>query len=207
MRKVFVIGFENTGTDTLAVCLRRLGYRHADLNPALARRVLDDGDIAALEAATQDFDSFAGMPWPLFYRRLDRLYPHARFILTVRDSSQAWFGSLRRHAVYSGRGAVREQVYGFSKPVVQQASQIDLIDRHARQVQEYFAGRPERLLVLCWEQERSWDRLCNFLEEPVPNTPLPHEHQRRVARVSGYFRRVRNTLRGYAQRLFTADPG
>lgn len=202
MAKVFGIGLASSGSETLAACLRQLKYSHADPDPLLAKRVLEEGDLAALDEAASQYDSFAGPPWALFYRRLDRHFPDARFILTVPDSTQAWFGSLRRHAVHSG-GTVSNRVYGFSRPVGQGD---EYAERHARQVQEYFAGRPDRLLVLCWAEERSWQRLCDFLGEPVPHLPLPHEHQRRAARVSGYFRRVRNVLRAYAQRLFPTGP-
>ena len=205
MAKVFGIGLASSGTETLTACLRRLGYRHSESDSELARRVLEEGDLEALDEEAELCDSFAGMPWALFYRRLDKHFPDARFILTVQDSSQDWFGSLRRHAVYSA-GTVREHIYGFSRPNGHREKRPQLFDRHARQIQEYFAGRPDRLLVLCWAEERSWKRLCDFLGEPVPQDPLPLESQRRAARVSSYFRRFRNALQSYAQRLFPQGP-
>ena len=202
MAKIFGIGLTDSGNDTLAACLRQLGYHHADQDPRLRTRVLEEGDVDALDEAAEEFDSFAGMPWAAFYRRLDRSIPDARFILDVSDSSQSWFGSLRRHAVHAA-GSVREHVYGFSSPPA--ARQEGQLDRHARQVQEYFAGRPEKLLVVCWAEERSWKRLCDFLGEPVPQRPLPFEGQRRAARVSAYLRRFQSAVQSYAQRVFPGE--
>jgi hypothetical protein len=205
MPKVFGVGLSKTGTKTLASCLRELGYRHSSWDPDLANRVLVDGDVSALDRTSQRYDSFDDLPWPMFYRRLDRMYPDSKFILTVRRSSDAWFESIRRHGEYKGPTAVREKVYGFAMPHAHRAAHVDVYERHTRQVQEYFAGHPEKLLVVCWEEERSWDRLCDFLGVPVPTVPLPHENRRRSARVGQYLRRVRYTLSGYAERLF--QPG
>lgn len=207
MEKVFGIGLSKTGTKSLATCMRELGYRHLSWDKELANRVLVDGDVEALDEASEQYDSFDDLPWPVFYRRLDRRYPNARFVLTVRSSSEAWFDSLRSHGEYKGPTAVRESVYGFTVPHGHREAHINVYERHKRQVQEYFADRPGKLLVLCWEQEDSWDTLCNFLGVPAPDLPIPHENRRRTAPVKSYLRRVRYTLTGYAQRLFTSDAG
>ncbi|HEX7003820.1 MAG TPA: sulfotransferase [Trueperaceae bacterium] len=203
MAKVFGIGLTEGGHVTLGACMRQLGYRHADHDPDLVRKVLEKGDICALDEASGRYDSYAGMPWSAYYRRLDRNFPDARFVLEVSDSSHSWFGSLRRYAVHAA-GSVREHVYGFSSPA--ENGRLESTDRHARQVQEYFAGRPERLLVVYWPEERSWHRLCEFLGEPVPQQPLPFERERRAARISAYLRRLRNSLQSYAGRVFPGEP-
>ena len=202
--KVFGIGLSESGDVTLAACLRQLGYRPAQHDPDLVERVMEEGDLEALDVAALRHDSGIGVPWSAYYRRLDRRFPDARFILVVEDPSQSWFSSLRRHAVYAA-GSIREHVYGFSRPAGQDGYGPESMVRHARQVQEYFAGRPHKLLVVCWAEERSWKRLCDFLGEPAPQVPLPHRSLRRAARVSAYFRRMRGNLHYYAQRVFTTD--
>ena len=45
---------------------------------------------------------------------------------------------------------------------------------HNKVVLEYFKDRPNDLLVFCWEDGDSWDKLCAFLRAEVPDTPIPH---------------------------------
>ena len=45
---------------------------------------------------------------------------------------------------------------------------------HERNVREYFAGRPEDLLVMNVTAGDGWELLCPFLGKPVPDFPFPH---------------------------------
>jgi hypothetical protein len=51
---------------------------------------------------------------------------------------------------------------------------IDQMLRHHEQVKQ--AVPPERLLV--WEVGEGWGPLCEFLDVPVPDEPLPHANDR-----------------------------
>lgn len=52
---------------------------------------------------------------------------------------------------------------------------IEAMNRHHRAVRRTIA--PERLLV--WDVGEGWEPLCEFLELPVPDVPLPHINDRK----------------------------
>ena len=46
-------------------------------------------------------------------------------------------------------------------------------ERHVREVEEYFKQRPRDLLVLDVCAGEGWEKLCAFLNKPVPPGPFP----------------------------------
>ena len=45
-------------------------------------------------------------------------------------------------------------------------------------MQEYFAGRPDDLLVMSVTEGEGWEVLCPFLGHAVPEAPFPHLNSR-----------------------------
>jgi len=113
--KVFGIGLNKTGTTTLGVCLKTLGFRHAPYDRELLYQI-KAGDFAGVHEVADSYDSFEDWPWPLIYRELDARYPDARFVLTERISVDRWLDSLKNHSVRAGTPRVRELVYGHPMP-------------------------------------------------------------------------------------------
>ena len=58
---------------------------------------------------------------------------------------------------------------------------VTMADREAvrRAVLDYFSGREQDLLVVCWEAGHGWQELCRFLQRAPPDQPVPHENDRR----------------------------
>lgn len=183
--RVFGIGLSRTGTLSLALALRALGYRAAHYaEHCAARRGLDTwlaGDFAADELA--DWDAAVDLPVGACWRGLDRRYPGSKFILTVRDEGQ-WLASMARlwerrpitdDADGEYRRRVRLAMYGGVAPGP--AALTETAARHQREVLAHFAGRPGDLLVLDVCAGEGWDRLCAFLGQPRPAAPFPWAHR------------------------------
>jgi hypothetical protein len=51
-----------------------------------------------------------------------------------------------------------------------------IYNEHNNAVKEYFVGRPDDLLVVCWEEGHGWSEICGFLGLPVPELPFPHKN-------------------------------
>lgn len=196
--KVFGIGLSKTGTKTLGTCLQRLGYDHFSWNPDFTRRVLR-GDVDEALRVAAAHDSFDDLPWPKLYKLLDDHHPDAKFVLTVRENADVWYRSLIRHAEYKGATEERKLFYGHEIPHGYRHEDVAFYERHAREVQAYFADRPDKLLVICWKHERDWTRLCNFLGVAAPDEPLPHANKRRRRSLKQYLRRLRYQVQGYVQ--------
>jgi hypothetical protein len=182
---VFGLGLSRTGTRSLTAALHVLGWHtvhyptDADTLSTLAR---GDADFRLLE----QFDGLTDITVSHLYRELDRRFPDARFVLTVRDE-EAWLDSCRRH--WDGRPAwddptksgvhleirrfLRAAVYGCYAFEPQRFREV--YRAHVRDVVAYFADRPEKLLVLPLTDGAGWRPLCDFLGAPVPAEPMPHK--------------------------------
>ena len=97
MRKIFEIGHGKTGSTSLFHAVKRLGYTACHWPIPGSRNWLPK--LLLGEDFRFDFldeHEFSGNGLERFYRHLDRLYPDAKFILTVRDESD-WLRSYERH--------------------------------------------------------------------------------------------------------------
>ena len=205
--KLIGAGMPRTGTLTQKVALEMLGFGPcyhmvdvlADLDQAkLWQRALD-GE-APWDEIFDGFDSTVDWPGGYFYRELIDVYPDAKVLLSVREP-QAWERSMRetvwavRHGeslvrlLSSAQAHVNEQWRGFLEMIdrlvwedegtfasghAEPQQLIDTMIRHNREVESNVP--PERLLV--WSVEEGWQRLCEFLEVPVPRQPFPHVNDR-----------------------------
>ena len=171
--KIFCIGFHKTGTTSLAEALTELGYRVTGPNG------VEDPDIghhvhALADELIPQFDAFQDNPWPLLYRRLDEQYPNSRFILTLRDPD-SWIRSQVKH-FGTDETPMRRWIYGADRgcPQDNEAHYLEYFNAHNQAVRDYFQDRPNDLLTLSLIDGDGWDKLCRFLDKPVPGRAFPH---------------------------------
>lgn len=124
---------------------------------------------------------------------LDRLlvqYPDAKFVLTIRDAKN-WYRSVK-NTIYKVQCKFRDSPGELSKGMVKHLEMIRtvvldgafddlerflhdeerikaLYDTHNEWVKQHIPA--DRLLIM--EIGEGWDRLCAFLDKPVPNEPFP----------------------------------
>lgn len=181
--KIFGIGLSRTGTTSLTAALRLLGIRTSHYPYDLQTQVElfeGDGRLALL----RDYQAVTDISIVPFYRKLDRAYPRSRFILTTRDV-ETWLASIRWHI--SGlrdhwddlprrfrefTTVISEAVYGSLD--FDEARFRDAFQHHHAQVLEYFADRPDDLLVVDIAAGGGWAELCDFLGTDCPDQPFPH---------------------------------
>ncbi len=172
--KVFCIGFHKTGTTSLAVALKTLGYRVTGPNG------VNDPDIAAnidcmIDSLVAQYDAFQDNPWPILYRKLDRLYPQSKFILTMRNSD-SWIASQVRH--FGRRETpMRQWIYGVGCPEGHEDVYKERYESHNKDVLDYFRDRPDDFLILDLARGDGWEQMCPFLGKGVPDTPFPHANK------------------------------
>ena len=175
--KVFCIGFHKTGTTSMMDALTMLGYNVTGPNHVFDRDIASKLDRVVTELSHK-YDAFQDNPWPLVYRKMDRLHPGSKFILTLRDEEK-WFESNRKH--FRGKSTpMRELIYGpgAAHPRGNEELYKQRLRRHNREVMEYFKDRPDDLLVIDVTRNPSWEPLCSFLGRPVPAEPFPHANKR-----------------------------
>jgi hypothetical protein len=163
--KVWGIGLARTGTATLCEVFRRLGYE----------TVLHNPHFPALETA----DAAADNECALFYRYLDYRFPGSKFILTTRDLSH-WLQSIKfileMYPVRSHQENIpifrRMTLYGTVS--FDELKMTDTYLRHHAEVRHYFRGRAHDLIEVDFSRGDGWEKICAFLDLPVPNEPFPH---------------------------------
>jgi hypothetical protein len=182
--KVFCIGFHKTGTSSLGLLLRKLGYatqgsyktRDRYLIAGLAR-----GDLQGIYSVAERSEAFHDNPWPIFYRELDIRFPGSRFILTLRDCA-SWIRSAVNHF---GKQAdpispMRQMIYGAPTPVGNEDRYVARFQQHNDEVQAYFKGREQDLLAIDLNERDALEPICSFLgREKCPGLQrMPHEGRR-----------------------------
>ena len=204
--KVIGAGLPRTGTLSQKVALEMLGLGPCyhmvdvlgDLDLVAPWRRAVDGD-ADWDETFAGFESTVDWPGSFFYKELIEVYPEAKVVLGTRDSD-AWVRSMKETiwGVFYGDGIVRhlsgaraaidpkwagylemmDAMWKRSGLMVSEEMSDDemaaAVDRYHEEVKQ---NVPEdRLLV--WSVQEGWDRLCDFLEVPVPDTPFPHLNEK-----------------------------
>ena len=103
-----------------------------------------------------------------------RLFPHIRKILCLHRN-----------------------VYGTER--FQRESFRNAYEEHRAAVIEHFREKGRDLLVINICAGEGWERLCDFLDVPVPDMPFPHENV-------GNFKRLKKVSRRASWRLLSLLP-
>lgn len=174
MRKVFCIGFQKTGTSSLAKALGILGYSvggYYDFRHLAKKENLTEAELikAAIETAKR-YDAVQDTPYPPYFRELDKAFPGSKFILVTRDPEQWLKSAVTDFANYENQ--IHQVIYGVPYPIGHEDAFVERFSRHNREVVEYFADRPDDLLVMDLSKV-GWEPVCQFLGKPVPDVPWP----------------------------------
>lgn len=165
--KVFGIGFHKTGVTTLRECFQILGFNTCPRPLAYKIRELTATreHLAALQMADR-FEAFSDSPWNYrwMYRVLDQVFPKSKFILTRRDEEQ-WFQSLLRWTEKNDSGNWIDMLVTVGKEFTSENKKqlIESYRGYNREVQQYFAKRRDKLLIMDWGAGDGWKKLCPFL--------------------------------------------
>ena len=161
-----------------------MGYVHQSQSLGL----IDDliaGRLDRALAVAGKAESLEDWPWILLYRELDHAFPGSKFILTVREPDR-WLSSYR--AMLDAQGPpdalltrYRSFIFGQAFESMTGQEMMERVERHNRDVREYFAGRPNDLLVVNWEKGDGWAQLGAFLGLTTPDLAFPHLNRRRLA--------------------------
>jgi hypothetical protein len=207
----------------------------ADLDEAARwRRALTDR--AALREIVEPYASTIDWPGSYHYRTLAEMYPEAKVLLSVR-TGESWahsmqetiwdmlFGGGLLESVTNAHTAVdpRYRVFidlckdmwrhggieGGLIPDGPDATTEQLAAAHDRYRDEVIAAIPaERLLV--WNPADGWEPLCEFLELPVPEEPIPHVNDTEAFKegiIRGGLAAVENYLSHGSGSVAVAHPG
>jgi hypothetical protein len=179
-RKILYVGHGKTGTSTFGTACEILGYKlyENDLN---LQKEVNKGNYDALLPITEKYDVFEDYPWPYVYKWFDETYPDTKFVFGIRPNEEEWLRSIIYQTLRGKSPSARMKVaethyheYQFGKyPVLYEKQYIEEYRRHNKEVLEYFKGRDDFLEISWWKGD-GWEKLCNFLDKPIPDLPFPH---------------------------------
>jgi hypothetical protein len=204
--KIFGIGFYKTGTTSLFEALRILGYHTVNGDTPGSYPGADDGETLIRQIDAGDFrlptfemfEAFTDNPYFRIWREIYSMYPDARYILTARDED-SWIASCT--SFYRNRRIRPMRAWMFgphadpSRDEESRQAWLASYRAHNRAVREFFACRPDQLLEFDPTREPGWDRLCAYLQAPVPVRHWPHANAgRRNLPWRGAWRWLRRAL-------------
>ena len=190
--KIVGAGFGRTGTLSMKFALEELGFsacyhmievRKNPSHPKLWSEAKNKGntDWSALFEGYQ-----ASVDWPScnFWREQAKAFPDSKILLTLRDPS-AWYESIMNTIYPSSKKFTeskekKEREFGqwamemiwewvFQDKMDDRSYVIGKFEKHNEQVIKEVPA--ERLLV--FETGEGWEKLCDFLEVPVPTKVFP----------------------------------
>jgi hypothetical protein len=197
--KIFCIGRNKTGTTSLKIALKGLGFRVG--NQTQAELLIDDWakrDFRRIVRYCRTADAFQDIPFSLDYtfQAVDQAFPRSKFILTVRDSSDQWFESLinfhsalfgngrqptandLKRATYQGPGWMwksHQLIYGCDETTLyHKQTYTRHYEKHNDGILDYFRHRPKDLLVFNLSEPDAMPRLCEFLDQRWNGAKMPH---------------------------------
>jgi len=176
--RVFCIGFQKTGTSSLERALIILGYKV--VNTKYWHRYMWIKNLHKPKSRENllrslfdsKFDAAADNPFPMCFRELDRLYPDAKFVLSVREESN-WIKSAQNH-FHKNPTPMLDYVYCKYKtdPIVDEELWINTYRQHNKDVLAHFKDQPDRLLIMKTE-EFDFESLAIFLDRPLNVKEFP----------------------------------
>jgi hypothetical protein len=180
-QKLLCVGLNKTGTTSIGDALEILGYRRLGWKPAISGVLTvrwHEGNLKPFMPHLMNNDAFEDLPWCLVYEAVDRMFPNSKFILTTRRDEQTWLRSMQRHLGRTGNWVGSFLVYGSYDPAKDADTYLRKYREHRDAVRRYFAGRPGKLLEMCFEDGDGWEKLCTFLNVPkIPDVPFPHANR------------------------------
>jgi len=163
--KIFCIGFSKTGTTSIHHALDILGYR--SLHWPRAHIDPEKGWINFFKKSK--FDAFSDSPLyrPGFFKEIDKAFPNSKFILTIRNPE-----SLTK----SWSNYFSKSPWNIDDEKDKNRITKDYND-HKKDVIEYFKGKPSQLLIFDVFSGDSWEKLCKFIDKPIPDVEFPYKRK------------------------------
>jgi tetratricopeptide (TPR) repeat protein len=185
--KIFAIGLTKTGTTSLTRALGILGFHSTHYTNDLTCELLGIKDAFL-------FDALIDTSVCVFFEALYFMFPNSKFIYTVRPL-ESWAASFtshyQRYHRSSGFDHIRDLLttrdaatYGIGRAIVHgtlyhhHPDAVAAYQAYDRRVQDFFdANDRTRLLEFDIHSGDGWEKLCRFVDRPIPQVPFPWKNK------------------------------
>lgn len=203
-QRVFCIGMNKTGTSTMKACFNIL-----DMVPVASPKTMskeekkiikdfhDNQNYQSICQLAENYITFEDRPWNMWelYRHLDNYFPNSLFILTIRDS-HTWWKSVEHWLTVTKPNILQLYKKHLRICDFSQATMVESYERHNSEIIEYFKDT-QKLLVINFENGEGWEKLCSFLNKPIPNYDFPHRNKQQYMLEDDQRVEVKKIKKGY----------
>jgi len=182
--KIFCIGLNKTGTVSLHVAFKILGFKsiHNKYRKKFIGSIMSDNlkNKKRILSGIEHYDAYSDWSFPstmYLYKVFDKQYPNSKFILNTRNLED-WVSSREKHVKRTTPNLKKIQKkypknswFNLDK----EKWKKEWKDLH-RDVFSYFKNRPQDLLVINVPAGEGWEKLCPFLGVPIPDAPFPKKN-------------------------------
>lgn len=186
--RLFIIGMNKTGTTSVDRALKVLGVKslhwapdHGDYSSRveLSKKIQKEMGMMIKNKEKDPLGPWTGYEaysdiWPIIdkFEYFDKCYPGSRFIYTDRDDRD-WVKSREKH-VGRNIAMASEGLYGGNFLSVDHERWIVEKQGHRDRVKRYFSEASlSPLLFFNVFNGDGYEKLCCFLNLPIPDTPFP----------------------------------
>ena len=183
-KKIFCVGVNKTGTSSLHDAFLILGIKSVHFKGAEERNIKDiiqsnylagDNILRGLEHYEAFSDWDLGPSTVDIVKEFDKQYPNSKFILNIRDLD-GWLNSREKHVIRNQERKRKKPDADIQWLTIDREGWTKQFDNHYQQVTKHFEGRENELLVFDVTQGDGWEKLCPFLEVPIPTTSFPKQN-------------------------------
>lgn len=193
--KIIGAGHGRTGTMSLKRGLEQLGFPtyhmhelFVDPSRLLYWEQAAETGASDWRAALAGFTASLDYPACLYWRQLAKEFPEAKVILTVRDPER-WYESVKATIYQASTPSVPsdksdERIHAMARKVIweglfegrflERSFALEVFQRWNEEVKQEIPD--DRLLV--YQVGEGWNRLCEFLDLPIPDCEFPHKNSR-----------------------------
>ncbi len=183
-KKIFCVGLNKTGTSSLHEAFRILGLKSVHFMDDEGNNIKDiiqnnyltrDNIIKGLE----EYDAYSDWdraPYTVdIIKEFDKQYPDSKFILNTRDLD-SWLNSREKHVKRNQERKRKNPEEDIRWLEIDRSGWEIQFKNHYDEVNKYFKGRKDDLLVFDVTKGDDWEKLCPFLNLPIPTVPFPKEN-------------------------------
>ena len=172
--KIFVIGFNKTGTTSLHKALQLLGYKSIHYRDDQRRNIKNiiDQNLKEGKQILHSLDQYDAISdwhprddWQLF-ADLDEQYPKSKFILLIRDL-ESWLKSRENHI----KCAIANK--GYSDWEINREMWTKDWHEHQTVIRKHFIMRQNDLLEMNIIAGDGWEKLAPYLGHEIPQVAFP----------------------------------
>jgi hypothetical protein len=183
-KKIFCLGLNKTGTTSLHEAFKILGFKsvhYTDDEGNNIKEIIENNFLAGdnIIKGLEGYDAFSDWDRPPhtvnIVKEFDKQYPGSIYILNTRNLDD-WLNSREKHVRKNQERKRKNPDEDIGWLKIDRTGWENEFNSHYNEINKYFEGRKDDLLVFDVTKGDGWEKLCPFLDLPIPTAPFPKKN-------------------------------